>query len=59
MYEYQNGIPLRCLLMFVTYHRNVVMAEYGDLMELHPSQYRCFDPGPTNCLQCNMIYFQM
>lgn len=58
MYEYRNGLPPRCLLVFVTYHRNVVMAVYGGLMGLRPSQYRCFDPGPTNCLQDNMIYFQ-
>lgn len=49
--EYRNGLPPRCLLVFVTYHRNAVIAVYGDLMDLlRPSQYRCFDPGPTNCL---------
>jgi len=32
--EYRNGLPPRCLLVFVTYHRNAVIAVYGDLMGL-------------------------
>lgn len=35
----------------VTYRQNVVMAVFGRLMGLHPIRYRCFDPGPTNCVR--------